>query len=181
MKIGYARVSTVDQNLDRQIGALRGEGCDIIFREKASGKSMRGRPELEKALDTLGTNDVLIIAEWDRATRSMMDGIKIIQRISERGATVKVLDRQWLDLTTPMGKGILAFLSAIAEDERERINRRAKEGLRIARANGRKSGPKLKLTEHQQDVARQRLLNGESARAIGKDMGVAHTTITRLP
>jgi DNA invertase Pin-like site-specific DNA recombinase len=111
----------------------------------------------------------------------MMDGIKIIQRISERGATVKVLDRLWLDLTTPMGKGILAFLSAIAEDERERINRRAKEGMRIARANGRKSGPKLKLTEHQQQVARQRLLDGESARAISKDMGVAHTTITRLP
>ena len=79
-----------------------------------------------------------------------------------------------------MGKGILAFLSAIAEDERERINRRAKEGLRIARANGSKPGPKLKLTEHQQQVARQRLLNGESARAIAKDMGVAHTTITRL-
>ena len=58
---------------------------------------MRGRPELEKALGVLGTNDVLVIAEWHRATRSMMDGIKIIQRISERGATVKVLDRQWLD------------------------------------------------------------------------------------
>ena len=100
MKIGYARVSTHEQNLKRQIGALRAESCDKIFREKASRKSLRGRPELEKALDALGTDDVLIIAEWDRATRSMMDGIKIIQRISERGATVKVLDRLWLDLTT---------------------------------------------------------------------------------
>ena len=60
-------------------------------------------------------------------TRSMMNGIKFIQCISDCGATVKVLDRQWLDLTTPMGKGIFAFLSAIAEDERERINRRAEE------------------------------------------------------
>ena len=73
MKIGYARVSTVDQNLDRQIGALRGEGCDTIFREKASGKSMRGRPELEKALDTLGTNDVLIIVRVGQS-HSLDDG-----------------------------------------------------------------------------------------------------------
>ena len=67
-KIGYARVSTQDQNLARQIAALRAEGCDRIYREKASGKSTRNRPELEKAIDMLGTRDVLVLAEWDRAT-----------------------------------------------------------------------------------------------------------------
>ena len=118
--------------------------------------------------------------EWDRATRSMMDGIAIIQRVADRGASVKVLDKPWLDLTTPMGKGILAFLSALAEDERERITRRANEGRAAAVARGVKFGPKPKLTDHQREVARKRLVNGESARAIGKDMGVAHTTITRL-
>ena len=93
MKIGYARVSTINQNLDRQIGALRAEACDKIFREKVSGKSLKGRPELEKAIDELGAKDVLVIAEWDRATRSMMDGISIIQRVADRNATVKVLDK----------------------------------------------------------------------------------------
>ena len=74
MKIGYARVSITTQNLDRQIAALRSEGCTQIFRDKASGKSMQGRPELDKAIDALGIDDVLIVAEWDRATRSMQDG-----------------------------------------------------------------------------------------------------------
>ena len=81
-KIGYARVSTPGQNLDRQIGALRAERCAEIFREKASGKDIRNRPQLEKAIDELGTGDVLVLAEWDRATRSMMDGITIMQRVA---------------------------------------------------------------------------------------------------
>ena len=82
-KIGYARVSTPGQNLDRQIGALRAERCDEVYREKASGKDIRNRPELEKAIDQLGTSDVLVVAEWDRATRSMMDGVHLIERINK--------------------------------------------------------------------------------------------------
>ncbi|GFE50863.1 hypothetical protein So717_26160 [Roseobacter cerasinus] len=85
MLIGYARVSTQAQSLDRQIGALNGAGVDRIFREKATAKTVKGRPQLEKAIDALGTNDVLVIAEWDRATRSMMDGITIIQRVASIG------------------------------------------------------------------------------------------------
>ena len=180
MLIGYARVSTQTQNLDRQIGALNAAGVDRIFREKASGKSVKGRPQLEKAIDALGTGDVLVIAEWDRATRSMTDGIAILQRVADRGASVKVLDRAWLDLTSPMGMGILAFLSALAQDERERIAQRASDGRAAAVARGVKFGPKPKLTEHQRNVARERLAQGESCRAIAKDMAVAHTTISRL-
>ena len=90
------------------------------FTEKASGKSLKGRPELEKAIDQLGTGDVLVVAEWDHAARSMMDGIRIMQRVHASGAAVKVLDKPHLDLTTPIGRGFLAFLSALAEDERER-------------------------------------------------------------
>jgi DNA invertase Pin-like site-specific DNA recombinase len=72
--------------LERQLGALRAERCDQIFAEKMSGKSLKGRPQLEKAIDALGTGDVLVVAEWDRATRSMMDGITIIDRVLARGA-----------------------------------------------------------------------------------------------
>lgn len=180
MLIGYARVSTQAQSLDRQIGAFNGAGVERVFREKTTAKTVKGRPQLEKAIDALGTGDVFVIAEWDRATRSMMDGITIIQRVADRGATVKVLDKPWLDLTTPMGKGILAFLSALAEDERERIKRRANEGRKAAKARGVKFGPKPKLSEHQQAVARERIAAGDSCRAIAKDMGVAHTTISRL-
>lgn len=180
MLIGYARVSTQSQKLDRQIGALNAQGVERIFREKATGKTIKGRPQLEKAIDVLGTGDVFVIAEWDRATRSMMDGITILQRVADRGAGVKVLDKPWLDLTTPMGKGILAFLSALAEDERQRIASRANEGREAAKKRGVKFGPKPKLTAHQRALAMQRMSNGDSCRAIAKDMGVAHTTISRM-
>ncbi len=179
MRIGYARVSSIEQNLDRQLGALRAERCDHIFSEKASGKSLKGRPQLERAIDALGTGDVLVLAEWDRATRSMMDGIAIMQRVADRGAAVKVLDKAHLDLTTAIGRGFLAFLSALAEDERERIGKRAAQGRVAARARGVHMGRKPKLSAHQVDAARTRLAAGHTARAIARDMGVAHTTITR--
>jgi DNA invertase Pin-like site-specific DNA recombinase len=101
------------------------EGCARVFQEKASGRSARNRTELEKAISSLGTGDVLVLAEWDRCTRSMLDGVAIIERINARGALLKVLDRPHLDLTTPIGRGFIAFLSAMAEDERERIVKRA--------------------------------------------------------
>lgn len=178
-KIGYARVSSEEQNLDRQIAALRSEGCSKIFAEKASGKSILGRPQLEKAINAIGIGDVLVVAEWDRATRSMMDGIQIMQRIAAREAFVKALDKPHLDLTTPLGRGLLAFLSAMAEDERNRIRKRSAEGQLAARKAGRHMGRNPKLTRHQQEFVHQRLVSGESARTLSKELAVAHTTILR--
>jgi DNA invertase Pin-like site-specific DNA recombinase len=179
-KIGYARVSSAQQNLDRQIASLRAEGCDEIFREKMSGRSLNSRPQLEKAIDALGTGDILVVAEWDRATRSMMDGVTIIDRIAKRGALIKVLDKPYLDLTTPIGRGFIAFLSALAEDERLRIIARCNDGRRVAIAKGVKFGRRLALSEHQQAEALRRLKAGDSARAIARDMGVHHNTVMRL-
>jgi len=179
-KVGYARVSTPGQNLDRQIAALRSEGCSEIFREKVSGKNIANRPQLEKAIDKLATGDVLVVVEWDRVTRSMMDGVHLIERINKRGALIKVLDKPHLDLTTPIGRGFIAFLSALAEDERQRIVKRANDGRRAARARGAKFGRKPKLDDHQQDEALKRLLRGESARALGRSYKVHHATISRL-
>jgi DNA invertase Pin-like site-specific DNA recombinase len=178
-RIGYARVSSAHQNLDRQIAALRAERVHVIFREKASGKSTKGRPELEKAIDELRTGDVLVLAEWDRCTRSMSDGIGIVERVHKRGAFVKVLDRDYLDLTKPINRGILAFLSALAEDERHRIVRRANEGRTAARKRGTKFGRKPKLTEYQQGEVRTRLTGGESCRQIARTFGVHHSTVSR--
>ena len=176
-KIGYARVSSVGQHLDRQIAALRSEGCDDIYREKASGKDIRNRPQLEKAIDALGIGDCLVVAEWDRATRSMLDGMAIIERVVRREAMIKVLDKPHLDLTTPLGRGFIAFLSAMAEDERQRIVKRANDGRTAAKAEGIKLGRKPKLTDHQREEARRRLEAGESARTIAKSFRVHHATI----
>ncbi len=180
MLIGYARVSTMHQNLDRQLGALRAAGCTTVFAEKASGKNVKGRPELDKAIGSLGTGDVLVLAEWDRATRSMFDGISIMQRVHARGAAIKVLDKPHLDLTTRIGQGFLAFLSALAEDERERIVKRAADGRKVARTKGVRLGRKPKLTEHQLNKARTELARGKSCRAIAQDLNVHHSTISRI-
>jgi DNA invertase Pin-like site-specific DNA recombinase len=180
LKIGYARVSSLDQNLDRQIATLRAEGCDEIFREKASGKDIKNRPALEKAIDALPSKGVLVLAEWDRATRSLMDGIHIMERLHKRGAFIKVLDRPGLDLTTPSGRGILALLSGLAEEERTRILRRANDGRIAAIKRGVKLGRRHKLTDHQQAEALKRLAAGESCRSIAKTMAVHHATVARL-
>jgi DNA invertase Pin-like site-specific DNA recombinase len=174
-KIGYARVSAQHQNLDRQLGALVAEGCERVFKEKASGRSTTGRPELEKAIAALGIGDVLVLPEWDRATRSMLDGIQIIQRVASRGALVKVLDKPYLDLTSTMGQGILAF-----QDERERIVKRAQDGRMAAKARGVQFGRKPKLTQHQQAEGRRRLEYGESARSIARDFNCHHAIVARL-
>ena len=123
--IGYARVSTQQQDLARQTKALKRLGCAVIYSDTASGKSMAGRPQLARALDDLETDDELVIAEWDRATRSMWDGLQIIKTVIDAGASIKVLDRSYIDLATPMGRGFMAMMSAMAEDERLRIVPRA--------------------------------------------------------
>src|SRR5262249_14413904 len=130
MNIGYARVSANHQNLDRQITLLKRAGCKQIFKEKQSGREGIKRPQLEKAIGALSPGDVLVVAEWDRATRSLLDGIRIIERIAAKGAMLKALDRQCLGLTTLLGKGILEFLSALAEAEGARIFARSNGGSR---------------------------------------------------
>jgi DNA invertase Pin-like site-specific DNA recombinase len=180
MLIGYARTSTVHQNLDRQLGALRAVGCTRIFAENQPGKDVKGRPELDKAIDALGTGDVLVLAEWHRATRSMFDGITIMQRVRARGAAIKVLDKPYLDLTTKIGQGFLAFLSALAEDERVRIGKRAKEGYKAAVKVGVSFGRKPKLNEAQRRLARQMIAEGHSVRSVALEMNVHYSTIARL-
>ena len=110
-----------------------------------------------------------------------MDGIEIMRRIHERGAYIKVLDRPGLDLSTPTGRGILALLSGLAEEERTRILKRANDGRVAAIKRGTRFGRKPKLTEHQQAEALKRLDAGESCRAIARAMAVHHhATISRL-
>ena len=178
--IGYARVSTQQQDLTRQVKALKRAGCDVIFSDKASGKSMAGRPQLARALEDLDTGDELVIAEWDRATRSMWDGLQIIKAVIDAGASIKVLDRSYIDLETPMGRGFMAMFSAMAEDERQRIVKRTHEGRQVARAKGVRMGRRPKLNPHQITEARQRLAKGEATRDLARLYAVSVSTISRL-
>jgi len=178
--IGYARVSTKNQDLTRQVKALKRAGCAAIYSDTASGKSMAGRPELAAALEDIDEGDVFVIAEWDRATRSMWDGLQIIKTVIDAKATVKVLDRSYIDLETPMGRGFMAMFSAMAEDERQRIVKRTHEGRQVARAKGVKMGRRPKLNPHQITEARQRLAKGEATRDLARLYAVSVSTISRL-
>jgi DNA invertase Pin-like site-specific DNA recombinase len=126
--------------------------------------------------DLYQSGDELVIAEWDRATRSMWDGSQIIKSVIDTGAVIKVLDRSYIDLTTPMGRGFMAMMSAMAEDERLRIIKRTHEGRQIARAKGVKMG----LTAYQIKEARQRIAKGEKTREVAKIFNVSISTISRL-
>src|SRR5271157_4134853 len=178
--IGYARVSTQQQDLARQTKALKRLGCAAIYSDKASGKSMAGRPELTRALEDLDAGDEFVIAEWDRATRSMWDGLQIIKAVIDAGASIKVLDRSYIDLRTPMGRGFMAIMSAMAEDERLRIIKRTHEGRKIAQAKGVRMGRKPILTPHQMTEARKCLAKGELTRDLAKSYSVSVSTISRL-
>ena len=139
MRIGYARVSTQDQNLDRQRDQLRQDGCDRIYEEKVSG-ARSDRPELWRMLDALRKGDVVVVAELSRLSRSVRDLFDIVGRIDGIGAQIKSLKEPWLDTTTPHGRLLFTFFSGISEFEREVIRQRTIEGIAAARARGRHGG-----------------------------------------
>jgi DNA invertase Pin-like site-specific DNA recombinase len=163
------------------VRALKTERCAEIYTDTASGKSRVGRQNLAAALAGLVPGDVLVLAEWDRCTRSMWDGLQIVKEVIDAGASIRVLDFPSLDLGTPEGRGFLAMFSAMAERERERIIKRTHEGRRIARERGVRMGRKPKLTAHQRRQALKRLTAGdETTREIARDYAVHHSTIARL-
>lgn len=185
MKIGYQRVSTITQNLDRQTAALEAAGCDKIFTDKASGKNTHARPGLQEAMDAVQSGDQLVIAEWDRATRSMVDGINIMIHIHDKGGDILILDKPHLDTTSTIGRGVLALLSALAQDERERIVKRSIAGLKAAKARGVKLGRKVSLTKEQQREALIMLNDPDpekrkTTREVGRLFKVSASTISRL-
>ena len=155
MKIGYARCSTADQNLDWQLDALKKEGCDEqhIFQEKASG-TKKDRPELELMLRTLRSGDTVVVCELTRLSRSTKDLFELVDRISAAGADIKSLKEAWLDTTTPQGKLLFTIFAGVSQFERDLTYERTMDGLAAARARGRKGGrPKANAKAIEQALA----------------------------
>lgn len=146
MKVGYARVSTSDQNLDNQIDALTAFGCEKVFQEKLSGKSAEYREQLQQALDFVREGDVLVITKLDRMARSVLDLNIIAKRLLDKQVDLKVLTQE-IDTTTTYGKLVFNVLGAVAQFERELINERAREGIVKAKARGVKFGRAKKVNE----------------------------------
>lgn len=138
--IGYARVSTTDQNLDRQLDILKEHGCETIYQEKMTG-TKANRPEFEKMLATLREGDTLIVESFSRLSRSTKDLLETVEKLTAMGVNLISLKEQ-LDTTTATGRLMLTMLSALSQFERDIIAERTKEGLKAARARGRKGGRK---------------------------------------
>ena len=147
MRIGYARVSTGEQDTAAQSAALKAAGCELIFREQASGGRW-DRPELHKLLGQLRKNDVLVVWKLDRLSRSLRDVLTIMERVQDKKAGFRSLTEA-LDTTTPAGRMMMQMVGAFAEFERAMLKERTQAGLEAARKEGRIGGrpPKLKTQQ----------------------------------
>ncbi len=187
MKIGYARVSTQDQNLDIQIADLKIFGCEKIYREKVSG--VKERPELKKMIETLREGDVVCVWKIDRLGRSIQDLLELIKTFKDK-STGFVSLQDSIDLTTIQGRLAFNILAVFAEFERELIRERTIAGLRKARENGRIGGKKPGLSPEAKIKARNayrlnKLNNNfpkeerQSVEDICKSLGISRATFYR--
>ena len=142
MIIGYARVSTEQQSLNRQIDRLQEAYCERIFSDKVSG-TKKDRPEFTMMMNTIREGDIIIVCELSRLSRKVKDIFAIVDKIHELGADIKSLKEEWLDTTTPTGKLLFTFIAGISQFERDMIHERTM-GLNAARKRGRLGGrPKI--------------------------------------
>jgi DNA invertase Pin-like site-specific DNA recombinase len=179
MKIGYARVSTLEQNLDLQLQALEKAGCKKIFREKVSGAS-RERPQFQRMLDQIRAGDTIVVWKLDRLARATRDLLGTMEVIREAGGKFQSLSEPWADTTTHAGKMIMTIFAGIAEFERDLIRERTGEGREAARKRGVRFGRPRKLSLDQEQLARRLFLEGASVSDIARTFNVHVATIYRL-
>jgi len=181
MKIGYARVSTVDQDagLEAQIRDLKAAGCEKVFAEKISGKDAK-RPELLAALEFIRTGDVLVVTKPDRMARSTADLLAYVEALKTKGCGLIVLSMNGttLDTTSPTSKLMLTMLAAVAEFERDLMLERQREGIAKARQEGKYKG-RPRTVMSQAETIRKMKADGLSAAAIAKELGIARSGVYR--
>lgn len=195
MKVGYARVSTTDQNLDRQVEALERAGAEKIFQEKMSGKSMTERLELQKALQFLRKKDTLIVESLDRLGRNYDDIVQMVQKLDQKEIGLIVLNLSILNqemgdpnLQKLIRNMIVQLLSWTAQNEREEIKRKQQQGIEIAKRKGHYKGrpvkysadaknPRDRMTYH---VIVNKLKQEEPIKKIAEETGVTRDTVYRI-
>lgn len=177
-RIGYARVSTDDQNLDLQRDALTLAGCSTLYEETVSGRSAN-RPELENCLKALRSGDTLVVWRLDRLGRSLPDLVGIVSRLEQESIGFESINER-IETFSAAGKLIFHVFAALAEFERNLIRERTKAGLEAARARGRKGGRKPVLTDGQVREIKALLRDPEiQVGTIARRYGVSRTTLYR--
>lgn len=182
MLVGYARVSTEEQNLDRQLDQLIKYGVDKrnIYQEKITG-TKRDREQLNKMLDELEKGDTVIVADLTRISRSTKDLLEIVDKIKSKGAAIKSIKDTWLDTTSnnPYNDFLLTIMSGLSQLERDLISQRTKEGLESAKARGRNGGRPSKRND-KADLVKMMLDNNMKIVDIVKQTGLSRSTVNRL-
>lgn len=179
MQIGYARVSTNEQDTATQVSTLKKVGCQLIFKENASGGRWE-RPELHRLMDQLRKGDVLVVWKLDRLSRSLKDVLILMDRVQEKGAGFRSLTEA-IDTTTPAGRMMMQMVGSFAEFERAMLRERTKAGLDAARKAGRIGGRRPKLKPHQQTEITKMVSKGKKTAAdAARLFGVHPATISRI-
>ena len=178
MKVGYARVSTRDQQANLQTDALTEAGCETIYEEAASG-AQRDRPKLAEALAYLRDGDTLVVWKMDRLARSLRQLIETVELLEERGIGFVSLTEK-IDTTSPGGKLVFHLFGALAEFERGMIRERTKAGLKAAKDRGAKLGRPRVMTDDQIAMARTMKKDGAyTSTQIAEQFGVSRATLYR--
>jgi DNA invertase Pin-like site-specific DNA recombinase len=175
--IGYARVSSTDQNPELQHDALTAAGCKRIFTDKASG-ALREREALTAALDYLRPDDVLVVWKLDRLGRSLLHLVETVNALAERGIGFRSL-KESIDTTTPTGRLVFHIFASLAEFEREMIRERAAAGRDAAKARGRTGGRPATMTPEKVTAARALIAGGHTAKQAAAAIGVSRATLYR--
>lgn len=177
-RIGYKRVSSVDQVTDRQ---LEGVAVDKLFEDKVSGSTIK-RPGLEQCLEYLRAGDVLIVHSIDRLARNLADLENVVGGLTNRGVTVQFAKENLTfssDSTSPMNKLMFQLLGAVAEFERALIRERQREGIAAAQAQGKHLGRAAALSPEQVETIRRRAAAGEPKAALAKEFEISRPTLYR--
>ena len=174
--IGYARVSTTDQNLDVQEAALRAGGCELIRSEKRSGTTTEGRAELRTVLDFLRKGDVLVVTRIDRLARSLRDLQNIVHDVRSKGAELRATE-QPIDTTTAAGKCFLDMLGVFAEFETNLRKERQLEGIAAAKERGVYKGRPASIDPER---IRELKAQGLGPSAIAKALGIGRASVYRV-
>lgn len=178
MLVGYARVSTSDQNLDLQVDNLKASGCEKVFPEKIGSRKV-DRPQLMAALEFLRDGDTLVVWKLDRLGRSIKDLIQIVELLQSRGIAFKSLT-EGIDTTTAGGRLIFHIFGALAEFERDLIRERTNAGIAAAKARGREGGRRFEFTKQRiADIDTLVELNQDSVAEICRVHGISRSTYYR--
>ncbi|SFF72187.1 Site-specific DNA recombinase [Methylobacterium sp. yr596] len=175
-KIGYARVSTTDQDLTLQLAALSAAGCGVIRSEKITGSTVAGRAELRTVLDFIGAGDTLVVTRIDRLARSLGDLQDIVRELKAKGASL-VATEQPIDTGTAAGKAFLDMLGVFAEFETNLRRERQMEGIAKAKAAGVYKGGKTRIAA---DEVRRLAGEGIGPSVIARQLGIGRASVYRL-